>query len=56
MKGFGLALIVLALCAASFLADAGVVEMSAKDAKAWGQVAGVALLFAAWWFAVGDDS
>lgn len=56
MKGIGLGLIVVALVAASFLAEAGVVEMSAKETKAWGQVAGVALIYAAWWFTFGDDS
>lgn len=57
MKAFSLALIVLGLCAASFAADTGLVEMSSKDNKGWGTVAGFALLYAAWWFfANGDDS
>jgi hypothetical protein len=55
VKVFGVSLVVLALMAASFLTDAGLVEMSAKDAKSWGQVAGLGLLLYAFWIAFGED-
>ncbi len=56
MKVFGVSIVVLSLLAASFATDAGWVEMSAKDARGWGQVAGLGLLLYAFWIAFGDDS
>ena len=55
MKAFSVALLVLALCAATFAADVGWVEMSSKSAKGWSWAATFGLIYAGYWFLAGDD-
>lgn len=49
MKAFGVTLVALLLCLATYADDAGWVEMSAKASKGWSWAATFGLVYAGFW-------